>query len=233
MLDHTANIAETLYSRNAACAGLRYVTDARPGMHYQRNGKGFICCPDGSRVREPRQLGRIKSLAMPPAYGVTPLKDRHITVEATKLRFRFTGKSGKQWSLKVKDRRIAKIIRAGPAIERVAARVGNASTVCRKCYVHPEVLSSYLNRTLVLNIKRHVEASASTPASSRCNPGTSSRSSPVRTLAEGTSRASQKHSRILYRLLRCESVSHGIRQRPSYRLCARGVTNPKESKNRD
>jgi DNA topoisomerase I len=28
------------------------------------------------------------------------------------VRFRFTGKSGKQWSLRVKDRRIAKIIRA-------------------------------------------------------------------------------------------------------------------------
>ena len=29
------------------------------------------------------------------------------------------------------------------AIERVAARLGNTPTICRKCYVHPEVLSSY------------------------------------------------------------------------------------------
>ena len=28
------------------------------------------------------------------------------------MRFRFTGKSGKQWSLRVRDRRVAKIIRA-------------------------------------------------------------------------------------------------------------------------
>ena len=28
------------------------------------------------------------------------------------IRFQFTGKSGKQWSLKLRDRRVAKIIRA-------------------------------------------------------------------------------------------------------------------------
>jgi DNA topoisomerase IB len=33
------------------------------------------------------------------------------------VRFRFTGKSGKQWSLRVRDRRIAKIIRDRPGQE--------------------------------------------------------------------------------------------------------------------
>jgi DNA topoisomerase-1 len=164
------------------------------------------------------------------SYGLTTLKNRHVAVEGSEVRFRFTGKSGKQWSLKVKDRRVAKIIRAcqelpgqellqyldedgkqqdvtsgdvnaylreitgkdvtakdfrtwagtvlaalalkelesfdtaaqakrnlRAALERVAARLGNTPTICRKCYVHPEVLNSYLDGNLVLEIKSEVE----------------------------------------------------------------------------
>ena len=46
------------------------------------------------------------------SYGLTTLKNRHVAVDGNEVRFRFTGKSGKQWSLRVKDRRVAKIIRA-------------------------------------------------------------------------------------------------------------------------
>jgi DNA topoisomerase-1 len=35
------------------------------------------------------------------------------------------------------------------AIEDVAEQLGNTPTVCRACYVHPEVLSSYLDGTLI------------------------------------------------------------------------------------
>ena len=164
------------------------------------------------------------------SYGLTTLKTRHVDVNGTEVRFRFTGKSGKQWSLRVKDRRIAKIIRAcqelpgqellqyldedgnpqdvtssdvnaylkeitgkditakdfrtwagtvlaaialnekqsfdsaaqakrnlRTALENVAARLGNTPTICRKCYVHPDVLASYLDCKLVLEIKPAVE----------------------------------------------------------------------------
>jgi len=40
------------------------------------------------------------------------IKNRHVAVDENEVRFRFTGKSGKQWSLRVRDRRIAKIIKA-------------------------------------------------------------------------------------------------------------------------
>src|SRR4051812_27380661 len=46
------------------------------------------------------------------SYGLTTLKNRHVAIDGNEVRFRFTGKSGKQWSLQVKDRRVAKIIRA-------------------------------------------------------------------------------------------------------------------------
>jgi len=164
------------------------------------------------------------------SYGLTTLKNRHVAVDGNEVRFRFTGKSGKQWSLRVKDRRVAKIIRAcqewpgqellqyideegnpqdvtssdvnaylneitgkditakdfrtwagtvlaamvlsemagfdsaaqakrnlRSAIEKVAARLGNTPTICRKCYVHPEVLSSYMDGNLLFEIKSEVE----------------------------------------------------------------------------
>src|SRR3954471_5472923 len=164
------------------------------------------------------------------SYGLTTLKTKHVAVDGNEVRFRFTGKSGKQWSLRVRDRRIAKIIRAcqelpgqellqyldengepqdvtssdvnaylkeitgnditakdfrtwagtvlaamalhevknfdsaaeakrnlRTAIENVAARLGNTPTICRKCYVLPDVLTSYLDGNLVLEIKKAVE----------------------------------------------------------------------------
>jgi DNA topoisomerase I len=45
-------------------------------------------------------------------FGLTTLKNRHVAVDGNEVRFRFAGKSGKQWSLRVPDRRIAKIIKA-------------------------------------------------------------------------------------------------------------------------
>ena len=40
------------------------------------------------------------------SYGLTTLKNRHVAVDGNEVRFRFTGKSGKQWSLRVRDRQI-------------------------------------------------------------------------------------------------------------------------------
>jgi len=164
------------------------------------------------------------------SYGLTTLKRRHVAVDGSEVRFRFTGKSGKQWSLAVRDRRVANIIKAceelpgqellqyvdgegtrqdvtssdvnaylkeitgqditakdfrtwagtvlaalalkevetfdtaaqgkrnlRAAIGRVAARLGNTPTICRKCYVHPEVLNAYLDGKLVLEIKPAAE----------------------------------------------------------------------------
>ncbi|MDO9712332.1 DNA topoisomerase IB [Paracraurococcus lichenis] len=45
------------------------------------------------------------------SYGLTTLRNRHVAVEGSKLRFRFKGKSGKDWQLQVSDRRIARILR--------------------------------------------------------------------------------------------------------------------------
>jgi DNA topoisomerase-1 len=46
------------------------------------------------------------------SYGLTTLQDRHVAVDGAELRFNFKGKSGKQWRLNIRDRRIAKIVKA-------------------------------------------------------------------------------------------------------------------------
>src|SRR4051812_49790740 len=52
------------------------------------------------------------------SYGLTTLRNRHVAVDGNEVRFRFTGKSGKQWSLRVRDRRGAKNIPACPELTR-------------------------------------------------------------------------------------------------------------------
>jgi DNA topoisomerase I len=39
----------------------------------------------------------------------------------------------------------------------VASRLGNTPTICRKCYVHPEILDSYLSGSFLLEVKDEVE----------------------------------------------------------------------------
>ena len=163
------------------------------------------------------------------SYGLTTLTTGNVAIDGSELKFRLKGKSGKQWNLKIKDRRVAKIVKASQdlpgqhlfhylddageqhevtsgdvnaylkeiagtqvtakdfrtwtgtvlaalalaefercdsqaaakknvraAIERVSARLGNTPAVCRKCYVHPEVLDSYLADELVLGIQEEV-----------------------------------------------------------------------------
>lgn len=164
------------------------------------------------------------------SYGLTTLRDPHVKVEGAAMTFRFKGKSGKTWDLSVKDRRVARIVKAcqdlpgqelfqyldeagerrdvtsqdvnaylreiagedftakdfrtwagtvlaalalrefeafdsqakaktnvRAAIEGVAARLGNTPTICRKCYIHPQVLDCYLEGGLLLQVKEAVE----------------------------------------------------------------------------
>ena len=43
------------------------------------------------------------------------------------------------------------------AIEHVAERLGNTPAVCRKCYIHPVILDSYLDGTTVEVLKEKSE----------------------------------------------------------------------------
>jgi DNA topoisomerase-1 len=54
---------------SAAEAGLHYVTDEAPGIQRRRAGKGFTYLdPDGTPIKAPGALSRIKQLVIPPAW---------------------------------------------------------------------------------------------------------------------------------------------------------------------
>ncbi len=55
--------------------------------------------------------------------------------------------------------RMKKNIKA--AIETVAKKLGNTVTICRKCYVHPHVIDSYLDGSLMEGIKHEAESTLS------------------------------------------------------------------------
>lgn len=47
------------------------------------------------------------------SYGITTLRDRHVVAKGNgELRFCFTGKSGRTWQLRLRDRRVTKIVKA-------------------------------------------------------------------------------------------------------------------------
>jgi len=43
------------------------------------------------------------------------------------------------------------------AVERVAERLGNTPSVCRKCYVHPEVFNAYLERATIHTVQEQIQ----------------------------------------------------------------------------
>jgi DNA topoisomerase-1 len=82
-LFESATDAQTIVDPKDAAesAGLRYVSDARPGIRRRKSGKGFIYTKDGSKLTEVDVLRRIKALAIPPAWTdvwICASKDGHI-----------------------------------------------------------------------------------------------------------------------------------------------------------
>ncbi|MFL5526504.1 MAG: DNA topoisomerase IB [Gemmatimonadaceae bacterium] len=71
---------------SAEAAGLRYVTDAMPGIRRHRHGRGFTYVgPDGEVIRAREALQRFKSLVIPPAWTdvwICAHEDGHLQVTA-------------------------------------------------------------------------------------------------------------------------------------------------------
>ena len=58
------------------------------------------------------RVGNDEYAANNKSYGLTTLQDRHAKINGDEVRFIFTGKSGKTWKLALKDKRIAKTVKA-------------------------------------------------------------------------------------------------------------------------
>jgi DNA topoisomerase-1 len=328
--DVARSIELTDPTESAKASGLRYISDASPGITRKRSGSGFrYLDARGKPLRAPKDLSRIKSLAVPPAwtqvwispladshlqatgrdargrkqyryhprwrevrdqtkydrmlafgrvlpalraqvekdlaqsglpqskviatvvkllettlirvgneayarenksFGLTTMRNKHVRVKGGKIRFEFRGKSGIDFDLDVHNPRLARIVKrcqdlpgqdlfqyidedgerravdssdvneylreitredftakdfrtwAGTvlaamalrefqqfdsqaqakrnvvsAIEMVAKKLGNTRAVCRKCYVHPAVVDSYLDGTLLDTLRQRVK----------------------------------------------------------------------------
>ena len=46
------------------------------------------------------------------SFGLSTLQDKHVTFQGSQVRFNFRGKTGKEWRLKVSDRRVARIVKS-------------------------------------------------------------------------------------------------------------------------
>jgi DNA topoisomerase-1 len=85
----------------AVRAGLRYVTDDRPGITRRKSRSGFhYVRPDGSRITDEATLRRIRKLAIPPAYTnvwICPLANGHIQATGRDLRGRKQYRYHSRW----------------------------------------------------------------------------------------------------------------------------------------
>ncbi len=79
-------VASREYVGSAHAAGLRYVTDAMPGIQRRRHGRGFSYIdPGGAVIRDRATIRRLRSLVIPPAWTdvwICPLPDGHLQVTA-------------------------------------------------------------------------------------------------------------------------------------------------------
>ena len=165
------------------------------------------------------------------SFGLTTMRNRHVEVERSTVRFQFRGKSGKKHIVEVSDRRVARVVQtcqelpgqqlfeyenpagemvaigsedvndylqsitgqpftakdfrtwAGTvlaaialgkmeevdsqalakrnivtAIEAVARLLGNTVAICRRCYIHPAIPTSYLDGTLARTLRMKADS---------------------------------------------------------------------------
>ncbi|UCI09260.1 DNA topoisomerase IB [Mesorhizobium sp. B1-1-8] len=93
-----------------ALPGLRRQIDAdlrRHGLPFERVVAAVVWLLDNTMIR----VGNTAYAHDNKSFGLTTLRDRHVDIEGSSLRFAFKGKSGKEWKLKLVDRRIARIVR--------------------------------------------------------------------------------------------------------------------------
>jgi DNA topoisomerase-1 len=86
---------------SAKAAGLRYVSDAQPGLRRRRRGTGFgYIDADGKPVRDKDTLARIKSLVIPPAWSnvwICPNPKGHLQVTGRDARGRKQSRYHPRW----------------------------------------------------------------------------------------------------------------------------------------
>jgi DNA topoisomerase I len=112
---------------SARAAGLRYVSDAAPGIQRRRVGRGFVyTAPDGARVTDPLVLRRIRALAIPPAWRdvwICPLAHGHLQAVGRDARGRKQYRYHGRWRSVRDESKYARLLAFGAALPTIRERV--------------------------------------------------------------------------------------------------------------
>src|SRR5580765_603097 len=111
----------------ARAAGLRYVSDAAPGIVRRRRGKAFhYRHADGDPVRDRRTLGRIRALAIPPAWRdvwICSADDGHLQATGRDARQRKQYRYHQRWREVRDETKYGRLIPFAGALPRIRRRV--------------------------------------------------------------------------------------------------------------
>jgi DNA topoisomerase I len=110
----------------AKSAGLRYVSDTRPGITRQRRGKNFAYFDaDGKQIKGEDELRRIKALAIPPAWTevwICPLPDGHIQATGRDQKGRKQYRYHARWRATRDETKYGKMVAFARALPRIRER---------------------------------------------------------------------------------------------------------------
>lgn len=108
-------------------AGLRYVSDAMPGIARQKRGKHFAYFAlDGSPVRDEAELARIAALAVPPAYSdvwICPSRNGHIQATGRDARGRKQYRYHAKWREVRDETKYARMLDFAKVLPTIRKRV--------------------------------------------------------------------------------------------------------------
>jgi DNA topoisomerase-1 len=107
-------------------AGLRYMTDAQPGVRRRRAGRGFAYIgPDGRTITDPHRRAWFKSLAIPPAWTdvwISPIKRGHLQATGRDARGRKQYRYHPRWRAVRDEAKFGRLIEFGRALPHIRRR---------------------------------------------------------------------------------------------------------------
>jgi DNA topoisomerase-1 len=80
---------------------------SRRGLPREKVIASIVWLLDNTMIR----VGNVAYARDNKSFGLTTLRDRHVEIAGGTLRFNFKGKSGKEWRIRLVDRRMARILR--------------------------------------------------------------------------------------------------------------------------
>lgn len=112
---------------SAQAAGLRYVSDMEPGIRRKKSGKGFTYVwSDGNAIRNSKELARIRSLAIPPAYTdvwICPSPNGHIQATGRDARGRKQYRYHARWREVRDETKFGRMLAFSEVLPRIRDRI--------------------------------------------------------------------------------------------------------------